>query len=97
MAAVTICSDFGAQKVKSDTVSMSPHLFPYDALVPPLIAFYNLFMIFQQYGLIKPTKVTNNYCSASLAFISTIYRIGHDTLSLYIIFQILLFIAYYSI
>ena len=28
MAAVTICSDFGAQKIKSDTVSTVPHLFP---------------------------------------------------------------------
>ena len=28
MAAVTICSDFGAQKIKSDTVPLFPHLFP---------------------------------------------------------------------
>ena len=28
MAAITICSGFGAQKIKSHTVSMFPHLFP---------------------------------------------------------------------
>lgn len=66
-------------------------------LVQSLIGLYNLFMMFQQYGLVKLTKVTNNYCSASLAFISMIYHIGHGTLSLYIIFQILLFISHYSI
>lgn len=66
-------------------------------LVPSLIGLYNLFMMFQQYGLVKLTKASNNYCSASLAFITMIYRIGHGTLSLYIIFQIFLFISYYSI
>lgn len=39
-------------------------------LVPSLIGLYNLFMMFQQYGLVKLTKASNNYCSASLAFIN---------------------------
>ena len=33
MAAVTICSDFGAQKIKSDTVSTFPHLFAQSCLI----------------------------------------------------------------
>lgn len=38
----------------------------YDALVSSLIGLYNLITMFQQYGLVMPTEVINDYCSMSL-------------------------------
>ena len=34
MAAVTICSDFGAQKIKSDTVSTVPSFISHEVMGP---------------------------------------------------------------
>ena len=49
MAAVTICSDFGAQKIKSDTVSTVSSSISHEEMGPDAMTF--IFWIIQNAGL----------------------------------------------
>ena len=66
MAEVTICSDFGAQKIKSDTVSTVSPSISYEVMGPNAMIFVFWMLSFKQ-----------TFSLSSLAFIKRLFRFCH--------------------
>ena len=67
MAAVTICSDFGAQKIKSDTISTVSPSISYEVMGPNAMVLVFLMLSFKpEFSLSSFTFIKRLFSSSSL-------------------------------
>ena len=68
MAAVTICSDFGAQKIKSDTVSTVSPSISYEVMGPDVMIFvFGMLSFKPTFSLSSFTLIKRLFSSSSLS------------------------------